>query len=219
MDSAMEAAMQPMVRPWTAVNFALTYVMWWVMMTGMMLPSALPMVTMFARVNRNKREHGKPYVPTMVFAAGYLLTWATYSLAATGAQWALETLALMSPMGAVTNPVFGGVVFVAAGIYQFTPVKQACLRHCRSPLSFILNSWRDGSTGAVQMGASHGSYCLGCCWVLMSLLFAVGVMNLLWAAVIAIIVLAEKLLPAPVWISRISGVAMCAWGAFLIASA
>ena len=213
------SAMQPMVRPWTIVDFGLTFVMWWVMMIGMMLPSALPMVMMFARINRNKRENGKPYVPTMVFAAGYLLAWGLFSLAATGAQWALESLALMSPMGAMTSSVLGGIVFVAAGIYQFTPLKQACLRHCHSPLSFILNTWRDGTTGALRMGASQGFYCLGCCWILMPLLFVVGVMNLLWVAVIAIFVLAEKLLPASGWFGRISGVVMCAWGLFLIASA
>jgi predicted metal-binding membrane protein len=218
-NSAMKTVMQPMAKPWSAVDFALTFAMWWVMMTGMMLPSALPMVEMFARINRNKREKGKPYVPAMVFAAGYLLAWGIYSLAATGAEWTLESLALMSPMGAVNSPAFGGMVFIAAGIYQFTPLKQACLRHCRSPLSFILNSWRDGSTGALQMGASHGFYCLGCCWILMLLLFAVGVMNLLWVAIIAVLVLLEKLLPAGVGVARLSGAVMCAWGVFLIASA
>jgi predicted metal-binding membrane protein len=213
------AAMQPMTGSWTTVDFALTFVMWWVMMIGMMLPSALPMVTMFARINRNKRESGKPYVPTMVFAAGYLLAWGLFSLAATGTQWALESLALMSQMGAMSSPVLGGIVFVAAGIYQFTPLKQVCLQHCRSPLSFILNAWRDGSSGALKMGTSHGVYCLGCCWILMSLLFALGVMNLLWVAIIAILVLAEKLLPAGAAIARLSGALMCAWGVFLIASA
>lgn len=219
MESTMKTAMQPMAKTWSSIDLGLTFTMWWVMMIGMMLPSALPMVMMFARVNRNKRETGKPYVPTMVFAAGYLLAWGIYSLAATGAQWAMESFALMSPMGAISSAILGGIVFVAAGIYQFTPLKQACLRHCRSPLSFILNAWRDGSTGALQMGASHGFYCLGCCWILMALLFVVGVMNLLWAAIIAMFVLAEKLLPAPVWFGRISGIAMCAWGLFLIASA
>ena len=219
MHSAMRTAVQPMPKLWSATDFALTFAMWWVMMIGMMLPSALPVMTMFARINRNKREKGKPYVPTMVFAAGYLFAWVIYSLAATGAQWALESLALMSPMGAITSAFLGGIVFVAAGIYQLTPLKHACLRHCRSPLSFILNAWRDGSTGALQMGANHGFYCLGCCWILMSLLFVVGVMNLLWVAVIAVFVLAEKLFPAPVWFGRISGIVMCAWGLFLIASA
>ena len=217
--AAMRTAMQPMSRSWSAVDFALTFVMWWVMMIGMMLPSALPMVTMFARINHNKRETGKPYVPTMVFAAGYLLAWGLFSLAATGAQWGLESLALMSPMGAMSSPVLGGILFIAAGIYQFTPLKQVCLQHCRSPLSFILNSWRDGSSGALKMGTSHGFYCLGCCWILMSLLFALGVMNLLWVAIIAIFVLAEKLLPAGAAIARLSGALMCAWGVFLIASA
>jgi len=218
LDHAMNA-MQPMFRPWRSGDFALTVIMWWAMMAGMMLPSALPMVTMFARINRNKREHGKPTVPTMVFAAGYLLAWGAYSLAATGIQWALESLAVMSPMGAMASPVLGGLVFLAAGVYQFTSLKHTCLQHCRSPLSFILNAWRDRAAGALRMGAIHGSYCLGCCWVLMSLLFVVGVMNLLWVAAIAMFVIAEKRLPAPVWVSRVSGAAMCAWGAFLIASA
>lgn len=217
MDSAMNTAMRPLPRLWAAPDFALTFMMWWVMMIGMMLPAGLPMVMMFARINRNKREAGKPYVPAMVFSGAYLLAWGAYSLVAAAAQWGLESLALMSPMGATSSSVLGGALFLAAGIYQLTPLKHACLRHCRSPLSFVLNSWRDGATGALAMGMRHGFYCLGCCWILMALLFAVGVMNLLWVAVIAILVLAEKLLPAGPWMARVSGAAMCAYGVFLIA--
>jgi len=188
------------------------------MMTGMMLPAAFPMVMMFARVNQNKRKAGKPYVPVVVFAGAYLLAWGIYSLAATATQWGLESVTLLQPTGSMASPVLGGTLFLAAGIYQFMPLKHVCLRQCRSPLGFVLNSWRDGVTGALAMGMNHGFYCLGCCWILMALLFAVGVMNLLWVAVIVILVLAEKLLPAGAWIARVSGTVMCAYGVSLIAS-
>jgi predicted metal-binding membrane protein len=137
-------------------------------------------------------------------------------VAATAAQWALLQYALLSPMMAPAAPWLGGVLFVAAGVYQFTPLKNACLNHCRSPFAFVLNHWRDGWSGALRMGASHGLYCLGCCWVLMALLFAVGVMNLLWVAAIAAFVFAEKLLPGGVWIGRIGGGAMAAFGVWLL---
>ncbi len=205
--------------PWTATHFALIFVMWCVMMVGMMVPSAAPIVLTFATVNRRKRAQGRPYAPTAVFAAGYLTAWGAFSLAATFAEWGLERAALMTPMMDTTSAILGGALFVAAGLYQFTPVKYACLEKCRSPLDFVLNHWREGRRGALSMGLRHGFFCLGCCWVVMLLMFVGGVMNLLWGAAIAAFVLVEKLGPFGQWIARISGAAMLAFGVYLLAQA
>lgn len=210
----MATAMAP--KPWTAADAVFMLVMWWVMMAGMMLPSALPMILTFATVNRRKRERGQAHVATSTFVAGYLVAWGAYSAAATAAQWGLEQAALLSPMMMSTSPVFGGLLLIVAGIYQFTPLKHACLRHCRSPFDFILNRWRDGPGGALAMGVEHGLYCLGCCWVAMALLFVFGVMNLLWIAALAILVLLEKAVPGGPWIARAGGAAMVAVGAALL---
>jgi predicted metal-binding membrane protein len=184
----------------------------------MMLPSAAPMILLFATINRKRRQEGSPYVRTGVFALGYVIVWAGFSIAATTLQWRLDGAMLLSPMMAATSVLLAGGVLIVAGIYQLTPLKQACLRHCRSPLDFILHHWRRGSVGALVMGVRHGLYCLGCCWVLMSLLFVGGVMNFLWIAAIAAYVLLEKTVPAGHWISRAAGVALVAWGGFTVAS-
>ncbi|HEX7217859.1 MAG TPA: DUF2182 domain-containing protein [Burkholderiales bacterium] len=193
--------------------------MWWAMMTGMMLPGAAPMTLTFATVNRRRRELGTPWVPTAVFVAGYLLAWGAFSVAATAAQLALEHARLMAPMAGLSSPLVGGLVFVAAGLYQLTPLKHACLRRCRSPLTFVLERWRDGTAGALRMGAEHGAWCLGCCALLMTLLFVGGVMNLWWAAAIAAWVVVEKILPHGDALARIAGVAAIAYGAWMIAPA
>jgi predicted metal-binding membrane protein len=206
----------PMVAPWTPTAFALTLAMWWVMMLEMMVPSATPMVLTFATLNRSKRRRGQDFVPTSVFLLGYLIAWGLFSVFATLAQWALDRVALLSPTLSVTNPVLGGTLVVLAGLYQFAPLKQACLRNCRSPFAFVLNHWRDGRLGALRMGVEHGAYCLGCCWILMALLFVVGVMNLLWVAGLAAFVFAEKLLPGGAWIGRISGGVMLGIGVLLL---
>jgi predicted metal-binding membrane protein len=202
--------------PKRAVDLLLLLAMWWVMMVGMMLPSAAPVILTFANVNRNRRARGEPYVPAALFTTGYLLTWGAFSVAATLAQWALESATLLSPMDMTTDSrLLGGLLFLAAGLYQFTPVKLACLRSCRSPLDFVLNHWRAGPGGALRMGMAHGLYCLGCCWILMLLLFVGGVMNLLWVAGLAAVVLIEKLMPGP-WIGRIGGVLLAAGGVWLL---
>jgi predicted metal-binding membrane protein len=212
MDRAM--AMPPR-RP---LELLVLLAMWWVMMAGMMLPSAAPVLLTFANVNRSKRARGEPYVPTALFSAGYLLTWGGFSIAATLGQWALESTTLLSPMDmAVNSRVLGGLLLLAAGLYQFTPVKYACLNACRSPLDFVLNHWRDGRSGALRMGMAHGASCLGCCWILMLLLFVGGVMNLLVVAGLAVVVLVEKLVPGP-WFGRIVGVLLVAGGAWLLAT-
>jgi len=209
-------AMAPALTPWTAQDAALMFAMWWVMMVGMMLPSALPMTLTFATVNRRRRERGSPYVPTALFVAGYLFAWGGFSIAATAAQFAIEHAALMIPMMHITDPLLGGLLFAAAGVYQLTPLKNACLRRCRTPLAFVLEHWRDGAAGALHMGAAHGGFCLGCCALLMALLFVGGIMNLLWVAAIAVFVLLEKVVPAGELVARAAGMLSIAFGAWMI---
>jgi predicted metal-binding membrane protein len=192
---------------------------WWAMMPGMMLPSAAPMILTFATINRHKRGRGQPVVPTMVFTSGYLIAWGVFGIFATLADWGLERAALISPLTGRLIPILGAVVVTAAGIYQLTPLKSLCLTHCRSPFDFVLNHWRAGTAGALRMGAEHGLYCLGCCWFLMALLFAAGIMSPLWMAAITVFVFVEKLFPGGQWIARISGVAMLGFGIYLICQA
>jgi predicted metal-binding membrane protein len=211
-----EMAMPVAFSPWTAADFTLNIAIWWVMMPGMMLPSAAPMILTFATVNRRKRTRGRPFVPTAVFTTGYLIAWGLFGIAATLADWGLEQTALISPMTQRLSPALGAVVVIVAGVYQLTPFKYVCLTHCRSPFDFAFNHWRDGQVGALRMGFEHGLYCLGCCWFLMALLFAAGTMSLLWMAAITAFVLAEKLFPAGQRIARVSGLAMIAFGLYLL---
>ena len=211
-----EMAMPQMQEAWEATNFALTFVMWAVMMVAMMTPSAAPMILMFAGINRRRQEQQVPYVPTSVFLVGYLVVWAAFSILATAVQWGLHTASLLSPMMVSTTPVLGGILLLVAGIYQWTPLKHACLSKCRSPLGFVLNEWREGRWGAFLMGLKHGSYCTGCCWPLMALLFVAGVMNLLWVAAIAGFILLEKMAPAGKRMGQAAGVLMIAGGVVLL---
>ena len=216
MDVALD---QPLMKPWGLVEFSLTFVMWAVMMVGMMLPSAAPMILLFATVNRKRSERGKPFVATAVFALAYITVWAGFSLFATSAQWVLQSKALLSQQMASTSPVLGGVVLLGAGVFQWTSLKRMCLTHCRTPLDFLMFEWRDGEWGAFLMGLRHGVFCLGCCWVLMALLFVTGVMNLLWVAIIAAVVLIEKAAPSGLWIGRVAGLLLIAWGVWMVAEA
>ena len=213
----MTDMVMPLTDAWTVSYVALTFAMWWVMMLGMMLPSAAPMILTFETLNRNKRARGQTFVPTTIFLLGYLIAWGGFSAVATLAQWALDQFVLLTPMLAIGSALFGGALLIVAGIYQFTPLKQACLRGCRSPFAFLLNHWHDGWIGALRMGLAHGAYCIGCCAVLMALLFLAGAMNLLWVAALATFVFAEKLLPGGVWIGRAGGVAMLGFGVVLLA--
>ncbi len=215
MDVATEIAM-PQMQAWGVTDFALTFVMWVVMMVAMMTPSAAPMILIFAGVNRRRQKQQVPYVPTSVFLLGYLVVWAAFSVLATAAQWGLHAVSLLSPMMVSTSPVLGGILLLIAGIYQWTPLKHACLSKCRSPLGFVLNEWREGRWGAFLMGLKHGSYCTGCCWSLMALLFIAGVMNLLWVAAIAGFILLEKVAPAGHRMGRAAGVLMVAGGVVLL---
>jgi len=201
---------------WTPGYAVLMFFMWWVMMVAMMLPSAAPMILLFATVNRKQRETGHPHVATSIFAVGYLATWAGFSLGATILQWGFERTGILSPMLVGTNVIFGGVLLLAAGVYQLTPIKHACLRHCRSPLAFLITHWRRDARGALRMGLVHGAFCVGCCWFLMGLLFFGGVMNLYWIAGLALYILFEKTVPAGHWLGYGSGVVLIAWGAGML---
>ena len=205
MDAAMRAGASCELRPWSHTDAALQFAMWAVMMIGMMLPSAAPMSLLFASVARKARAQGSAVAPTFVFVAGYVAVWTAFSLVATAVQWRLEQAALLSPMLESTSPVFGSALLAAAGLYQFTPWKDTCLEHCRAPALFFAAHWRDGALGAFRMGAAHGAYCLGCCWLLMGLLFFGGVMNLLWVAGIALFVMVEKLAPHGAVAGRLAG--------------
>lgn len=202
---------------WGAADVLLLLVMWAVMMVAMMVPSAAPMVLAFLGVNRRRQAASQQFVPVGIFVAGYLAVWTAYSAIATLAQWGLHKAALLSPAMAATSPLLNGGLLIAAGIFQWTPLKHGCLKGCRSPLSFLLSEWRDGKAGAFIMGLRHGSYCVGCCWILMALLFVAGVMNLLWVAVIALFVLAEKTLPRGELLGHVAGVALVATGVGLMA--
>jgi predicted metal-binding membrane protein len=216
MDMGAEMTM-PRMQAWGIADFGLTFGMWAVMMVAMMTPSAAPMILMFAGVNRRRREQQVSYVPTSVFLAGYLVVWATFSVLAAAAQWGLHAVSFLSPMMAITSPLLGGVLLLAAGVYQWTPLKHACLSKCRSPLGFVLNEWREGGWGALLMGLKHGAYCTGCCWSLMVLLLVAGVMNLLWVAAIAGLVLLEKVAPAGERLGRVAGLVLVGWGVWMVA--
>ncbi len=204
------------IEPWSALDFAAMFAMWAIMMVGMMLPSAAPMILLHAAICRKQRERGHALAPTGAFAAGYLVAWTAFSLAATALQWGLEQAALLSPMSVGTSPILGGGLLIGAGVYQWTPLKHACLENCRSPIHFLSRSWRKGAHGAVVMGLHHGAYCVGCCWVLMGLLFVGGVMNLLWVAAIAIFVLIEKVAPFGHATSRVTGIGLLLAGVYVM---
>jgi predicted metal-binding membrane protein len=215
---AGQGLMMPASAPWQPIEFAYVFAMWIVMMIGMMTPSVAPMILIYARVARQAEMNGRPFAASAWFAGGYLVAWTGFSLAATLAQWALQRAALLTPMMESASNVLGGVVLIVAGIYQWTPVKEACLSYCQAPLSFIMRhgGFRGEAAGALALGFRHGLYCIGCCWTLMLLLFVGGVMNLLWIAALAVLVLLEKAMPFGKSVSRVAGVAFIAMGAWLL---
>ncbi|RWB31345.1 MULTISPECIES: DUF2182 domain-containing protein [unclassified Mesorhizobium] len=212
--SAMAMAAEP--RAWGAAIWALMIAMWWVMMIAMMAPSAAPTVLLYARVHRHALAQGQlqdKLAPTGVFMAGYLLVWLGFAVAATALHWLLEREAFVSAtMMSSQSRWLSGIVLIAAGLYQLSPLKNACLSHCRAPTAFLARHWRPHAVGALRLGALHGAFCVGCCWMLMALLFVGGIMNLVWVAGLAILVLAEKLFPAGQWVGRAAGIALIAWG-------
>jgi predicted metal-binding membrane protein len=204
-------------QPWTAAEFGLRLAMWAVMMIAMMVPTAVPMTLLYAAVARKAAAQHSPVAPAFVLVTGYAAMWAIFSLVATGAQWGLDQAALLSPMMVSRSAWLGAALLIAAGVYQLTPLKNACLRNCRAPAYFLSRHWRHGRLGAFRMGVRLGSYCLGCCWILMGLLFIGGVMNLLWIAAIAAFVLLEKTMPFGVVGGRAAGAAMILVGALSFA--
>jgi len=204
--SSVSGLMGPQLSTWSVRDFFFMFLMWSVMMVAMMLPSASPLILLHVRVNQQQEDGGDGFHGTVAFAIGYLLVWTSFSAVATLLQWGLEKLAVLSPMMASTSPLLGAGLLLAAGIYQLTPFKNACLRHCRSPVHSLMQHWRRGTSGAFMMGFHHGVYCIGCCWLLMALLFVFGVMNLVWIAVLSVFVLLEKVVPRGELVARVAGV-------------
>ncbi|HWY60870.1 MAG TPA: DUF2182 domain-containing protein [Rhizomicrobium sp.] len=215
----MAAMASPGFMPWSAGHFFFIFAMWAVMMVGMMLPTVTPMLLLYTRLAEMNNSSGRMFASTAWFAAGYLLAWTGFSLLATLAQYNFERFALLTPMMQSANQTFGGAVLIAAGLYQWTPLKSACLSQCRAPLSFIQRhgGFRTDKLHTLRLGILHGAYCVGCCWVLMALLFVGGVMNIFWIAGLMIFMLAEKILPGGWILSKIAGVAAIAGGVWYLA--
>ncbi len=222
--------MMLMAPEWSPGYGLIVFAMWAVMMVAMMLPSAAPITLLVAGIARRRAapeglqpagssRGGASGAGTALFVLGYLAVWLVFAAVATLLQWGLDEAGLLSDTMALANRVLAAAVLIAAGIYQWTPLKEACLRHCRSPLAFLLFHWREGGLGALTSGLGQGAYCLGCCWMLMALLFVGGIMSLAWIAAIALLVLIEKTLPWGGWMGRITGVVLVAWGAVALAMA
>jgi len=210
--------MAPANAPWKAIEFAFVFAMWAVMMVGMMAPSAAPMILMYARVGRQAAAEGTPFAATGWFASGYFLAWIGFSLVATVAQWTIERSALLDVEMASASNALGGAILIAAGVYQWTPLKDVCLTQCQSPLLFLMRhgGFRRNALGCLLLGLRHGAYCVGCCWMLMALLFVGGVMNVLWIALLALLILLEKLFRFGRWIARAAGATFLGAGAWLL---
>ena len=213
---AMGGAAQVQMTDWTMVDLLVLFVMWTIMMIGMMLPSAVPLILNFAAETRQERQETRVLAPTAALVLGYVAVWTGFSVVATIGQWALHEAALISPMMVSTSPVLSGILLLAAGIYQLTPMQYNLLKRCRQPLQFLRLNWREGTGGAFVMGLEHGAYCLGCCFVLMGILFFGGVMNLLLLAAVTVFVLIEKALPYGNIAGRVSGPLMIAAGVYVL---
>jgi len=216
----MSAAEMPMMDmalhlQWNTREFLFTFAMWCVMMLGMMSAPATPVLLLFAGMHR-RQEGAFIHRNVLLFGSGYILIWSGFSALAALTQWSLHRAELLSPALAAVSPRLAGAILIAAGVYQLTPLKRACLAHCQSPLGFLMSKWRAGGWGALQMGSRHGLYCLGCCWVVMCLLFVVGVMNLVWVAALSAFVLIERLTPVGAALARAAGVAMLIAGALFL---
>jgi predicted metal-binding membrane protein len=211
--------MIPADMPWRAMEFAFVFVMWTVMMVAMMTPSAAPMFLMYARTGRHSGVPGRPFAATVWFGAGYFLVWIACSLLATLVQWAFERTALLDSAMASTDNVVGGLLFVAAGSYQLTRLKDACLTQCQAPFAFVMRhgGFRRDAPGSLMLGVRHGAYCVGCCWALMALLLVGGAMNVLWIVLLALLILVEKVAPFGRLIAHLAGLVLVAGGAWLFA--
>jgi predicted metal-binding membrane protein len=191
---------------------------WVTMMAAMMLPSVTPMVLFFSRISRDRTVRGSALVPTWVFVVGYIAVWTAYGLVAYGVYRLVRSLDLGFFAWHRQGPLVAGAAVAAAGLYELTPMKEVCLRHCRTPLHFVLHRWRDGWPGALRMGGEHGAYCVGCCWGLMVILFALGVMSLFWMALIGVLIFAQKVLPFGFRLVRPLALAFVAFGIWIAVS-
>jgi len=200
---------------WQIGDFIVVYMMWAIMMAAMMLPSALPMITVFSKSCQQRYGNDFPY--SYLFSSAYLLVWFIFSMALTVLQWQLHSWQwLSSTMGSV-HTLLAAAIFITAGAYQFTTLKNVCLKHCQSPFSFLLNTWKNGKLGAFNMGVIHGITCVGCCWAQMLIMFAVGIMNISAMILITLFILLEKSLPKnQSFISKTAGGMLCFWGLMLL---
>ena len=198
--------------PMMQVPFAALLIMWWIMMAAMMLPSALPAVLLYARI-RDQRQGIATIASTWVFVLGYLAVWLAFSVPAASLQWLAA-----GPSMALADKRLASAILIGAGIYQLSPLKRACLRECRSPAQFLSRHWRAGTIGALRLGMLHGGYCVACCWLLMALLLVVGVMNLLWVALLTIVIAAEKISPRGALFGQAAGIVLIIWGVVRIAA-
>jgi len=205
--------------PFAPTEFGFAIVMWAVMMVGMMTPSAAPMILLYARIGRQARGQGAIFPPTGWFAAGYLAVWTAFAIIAGVAQAGLAQVTLVSPMMALNNTIVAGALLLIAGVWQWLPLKDACLAQCQAPFAFLqrAGAFRRDPAGAFKQGAKHGFYCVGCCWALLVLLFVGGVMNLLWVAALSVFVLLEKLVPAGKIITRVTGLVAIITGTIFLA--
>jgi predicted metal-binding membrane protein len=218
MEAGAQMVIMPRMTSWQTVDLALVLAMWAIMMLAMMLPSAAPMILTFAALDR-ARHQARPRSRLFAFVAGYVAVWSGFGVLATLLQWSLLEARLISPMMRSSSPWLGAGLLVAAGLYQLTPVKSACLTRCRSPLEFLTSEWRDQHLGALLMGLRHGLFCLGCCGPAMLLLFVLGVMNVLWIATLAVFVLVEKLLPVGDRVRTATGIVLLGWGTAVLVRA
>ena len=212
--------MIPAQMPWRAMEFAFVFAMWTVMMVGMMTPSAMPMILMYARVGRETEPQASPLSATVWFAAGYFLVWTAFALLATFVQWAFERTAVLDSAMASTSNVVGGLLFIAAGSYQWTRLKDVCLTQCQTPFAFLMRQggFRRDAFGSLILGIRHGAYCVGCCWALMALLLVGGAMNVLWIVLLALLIVLEKVTPSGRLIAHLAGIVLVAGGAWLLAT-
>lgn len=206
---------KPCLMHWGIGDIIHLFLMWTIMMAAMMLPAATPMIMIFATINGQRNHGAGPLIPTWLFVLGYLAVWTAYSGLATLAQWGLHLSALLTHQMVITSPLPGGLLLVAAGIFQWMPFRDACMSKCRSPLGFLMTEWREGRSGALIMGMKAGLFCVGCCWLLMILSFVLGVMNMIWMVALTAFMLLEKITDNK-WLSRTAGLTLAAWGMWVL---
>ena len=214
----MDVALMPMDHPYfTGLRgFIVLFAMWTIMQVAMMSPTAVPMILMHGKIERHRNPQNFPFFLIGLFFLGYIVLWGIFSLVFALLQLGLQSMTLLSPSMAITNPWLSGGILIAAGLFQFSHLKQACLKQCRSPVAYLMTEWRNGRSGALLMGLKHGLHCVGCCWAIMALLFVAGVMNLFWMAAITAFVLIEKLTARGENFGRVVGVGLIIWGILVI---